>query len=159
MLTANEIIGIDAERFWSKVDKPSAESCWNWKGASRGDGYGVVRASGKLLKVHRVAYCLWNDRPIPADLVIDHLCFNKGCCNPLHLEDILQSENVRRYHQTIDPDVKCWQGHRHVRGKGCRECNRLNQEKWRTRNKERSLEQSRKSYYKRKAEKRAVVVH
>ena len=107
-----------------------------------------------MLKAHRVAYVLWWDRPIGSDLVIDHTCFNKGCCNPEHLQEILQGENVRRYHESINPDSLCRRGHRHKRGKPCRECNRENQLKWRTANPMTSRDQNRKSYYKRKQEKK-----
>ena len=44
MLPANEIIGIDPVRFWGKVEKPSVDGCWEWRGAGRGDGYGVVKS-------------------------------------------------------------------------------------------------------------------
>lgn len=83
-----------SERFWAKVDKVTS-GCWLWAGSKSPRGYGSLYVNGKLQLAHRVAYEMRNG-PIPAGMVIDHLCKNTGCVNPEHLEAVAQSENVRR---------------------------------------------------------------
>lgn len=85
-----------SERFWNKVNADGV--CWEWMGASRSGkpgGYGAFNAGGKMVSSHRFAY---EDLvgPIPEGLIIDHLCKNKPCVNPDHLEPVTPGENIRR---------------------------------------------------------------
>lgn len=77
------------ERFIAKVEP--TEDCWNWTGAVQTGGYGFFQ--GKL--AHRLAY-EWMVGPIPPGLTIDHLCYNRLCINPAHLEPVTSAENIRR---------------------------------------------------------------
>lgn len=84
------------ERLWERVDKVSSEAgCWLWTGALVAGGYGTVSRNMKMLRVHRVTYELLVG-PIPAGLQLDHLCRNRACCNPGHLEPVTAKENFRR---------------------------------------------------------------
>jgi hypothetical protein len=84
------------ERFWPKVTK--AASCWIWTGARTTSGYGTIRF-GRPDRVtylaHRLSYT-WHVGPIPDGLVIDHLCRNRACVNPEHLDPVPQSVNMNR---------------------------------------------------------------
>ncbi len=85
------------DSFWSRVDKTSG--CWLWTGSVLNSGYGQIAtrlrptSSGTRL-AHRVAYELLVG-PI-GDLQLDHLCRNRLCVNPAHLEPVDAAENTRR---------------------------------------------------------------
>jgi hypothetical protein len=76
------------------VAKPVGQ-CWTWTGATSDGGYGVVRWGGKIGRVHRLVYEAMVG-PITAGLDLDHLCRNRACYNPAHLEPVTRGENIRR---------------------------------------------------------------
>lgn len=78
----------------SSVIKVTKFGCWEWQGALR-DGYGLIRRSGKTQNAHRYIYERQNGK-IPDGLVLDHLCRNRKCVRPNHLEVVTNAENSRR---------------------------------------------------------------
>jgi len=120
------------QRLWSKVNK--TDTCWEWT-ACKSRGYGQINIDGKLKLAHRVVYELLVSE-IPKDKVIDHLCRNKACVNPKHLEVVTQRENTLR---GIGPTARlakrthCKNGHEYtaenttmssIHGRRCMQCNR-----------------------------------
>jgi len=96
-----------ADRLWSKTRING--NCIEWTGHTH-DGYGrmfVGRKDGKntLMLTHRVAYSLLVGEPTPG-LVLDHLCRNRACVNPLHLEEVEQAENIARGDMPTPPPSK-----------------------------------------------------
>jgi hypothetical protein len=83
-----------AERFVKKVDFDSSD-CWRWTGSKNELGYGTIRYRGRVWKAHRFSYLFFNG-DLEDGLVIDHLCKNRICVNPLHLEEVTQKENLQR---------------------------------------------------------------
>lgn len=81
------------ERFWAKVEK--TDTCWLWTGCLSGVGYGQIRIHTKCHLAHRYSFEL-HKHQIPAGLVLDHLCRNRRCVNPDHLEPVTRHENIRR---------------------------------------------------------------
>lgn len=83
------------DAFEAKVERIPFHSCWEWAG-TRNRGYGrLSHGTGAALQAHRVAYELYVGE-IPAGLHIDHLCRNRSCVNPAHLEPVTNTENVMR---------------------------------------------------------------
>lgn len=87
-------------RFWPNVNKASGKfwqgtECWEWT-ASICYGYGQFGAgNNRVVRAHRYAYESLVG-PIPAKLVIDHLCKNTHCVNPAHLEPVTNGVNALR---------------------------------------------------------------
>jgi hypothetical protein len=95
-------------QFLSKIER--TEGCWNWLGHLDIEGYGMFFHLRRSDRAHRVSYETFIG-PIPDGLVIDHLCFNKACVNPLHLEPVTIKENTRRFYKTL---VHCPNGHEYT---------------------------------------------
>lgn len=68
--------------------------CWNWTGAIH-LGYGEIRWKGRLFRAHQIAYLLFKG-DVPEGLEIDHLCENRRCVNPDHLEAVTHQVNIAR---------------------------------------------------------------
>ena len=94
--------------FWSLVDIRGPADCWPWTAGRSSEGYGRYVMHGGTLNTHRIA---WEDLngPIPDGLSIDHLCRNRACQNPAHMEPVSPEENTRRG-STRDSDT-CPSGH------------------------------------------------
>lgn len=87
------------ERYWALVDRGGPNGCWIWVGV-RHFGYGrfmvsTRREAPKCVAAHRFSY----ERlvgPIPLGLDLDHLCRNRACVNPAHLEPVTRQVNIAR---------------------------------------------------------------
>ncbi len=116
------------QRFFSKVRQ--VDDCWIWHNTD-GAGYGTYFNDNKQHWLpHRWAYTFLRAE-IPEGLDLDHLCRNRGCVNPWHLEPVTHRVNVQR---GVGSVTSCKHGHEYTpentyrdpkQGKrGCRTCRR-----------------------------------
>lgn len=131
-----------ADRFWAKVSIGDPADCWTWTAAIGGTGYGFFWLAGRVHPAHRVSYELACGE-IPEGATIDHLCRNRRCVNPAHLEPVSHGDNVMRGISFAAQNARkthCPAGHpydsrnTYINGAGdriCRACNRERARKWR----------------------------
>lgn len=81
-------------RFAAFIEPEPNSGCWLWYGPSDRLGYGRFRLRGRLVSAHRFAYELEFGQLEQAEL--DHLCRNRRCVSPWHLEPVSHQENCRR---------------------------------------------------------------
>lgn len=127
---------MDRIALWTRKDEGSG--CWVWTGrtrGSRGGEYGDLVIDGRRVAAHRAAYEAAVG-PIPDGLVIDHLCRNRLCCNPEHLEPVTPRVNVLRGDTIVARNAAkthCQRGHAFDEAntirtpdnrRRCRECKR-----------------------------------
>jgi len=121
--------------FWDNVDK--SFECWTWKGTTL-NGYGTFYDGKKSVFAHRQSYELIKGN-IPDGLQLDHLCRNRLCVNPEHLEPVTCKENINRGNTGDNQRDKthCPQGHPYsgenlrITSLGYRECRICSREKLR----------------------------
>lgn len=122
----------DIKRFETRYRQTN--DCWWWMAKRNDAGYGVFYLNNKTVLAHRVSYELYNDCIIKKGYVIDHLCRNRACVKPEHLEEVTLKENtLRGFAPTANNSRKvfCPKGHEYTkentryrvyRGNKWREC-------------------------------------
>jgi len=81
-------------RLKSRITIDPDSGCWEFNGCNAG-GYGQLSIQGVFFYAHRLAYELFIG-PIPTGRELDHLCRNRCCCNPEHLEAVTHQQNMAR---------------------------------------------------------------
>ena len=82
------------ERLLGNLEE-NGEGCLIWGNQTAGDGYRQISYEGSRVYAHRLAYEMFIG-PIPDGMELDHLCRNRGCVNPAHLEPVSHRENTLR---------------------------------------------------------------
>lgn len=118
------------------VPAATPDECLPWPGTvDPGTGYGKVSVGNRRLLAHRAVWQATRG-PIPAETPhLDHLCSNRICVNPWHLEPVTVSENNWRSSRwpSTPTDSHCLNGHpwsdyayadRYTGSRRCRACTR-----------------------------------
>ena len=69
--------------------------CWSWRGVHHSEGYAQLKVDGRPISAHRLWWEQLNGS-VPDGLELDHLCRNRGCVNPSHLEPVTHALNIQR---------------------------------------------------------------
>lgn len=117
-------------KFVRRVVANPDTGCWEWTGGKQQCGYGKIRHDKRVFLAHRVAYETWREM-IPDHLVVDHLCRNRSCVRPDHMELVTDRENIlrgmanaaknarkehcNRGHPLSGENLVCHDGNRHCR--------------------------------------------
>lgn len=145
------------DRWRTRFARHSDTGCWEWTGTILDSGYGQYWSDGRGVYAHRYVYEQLVG-PIPDGLTLDHLCRNRRCVNPAHLEPVTHRTNI---HRGVAPTAEnaakthCVRGHEftpentYIRTDGvrrtCRACMRMHIRAYQERNRER-LRQKRRDY-------------
>ena len=132
---------------WEKshyISSWDEDKCWNWLGNKNGNGYGQFKKFGKVIRLHKFSYEFFKGI-VPLGLEIDHLCRNRACFNPKHLESVTHKENMSRATYSRVGHGNNWQkkkthcpyGHEYIlenlvksaKWRTCRICKNINQQK------------------------------
>lgn len=102
------------------------DGCWKWGGKiSRQRGYGYIYHRGREYVAHRVFYVALVGE-VPPGLDLDHLCRNRWCVNPSHLEPVTRQVNLLRGRNRNREKTHCPVGHTladaYIDGRGGRSC-------------------------------------
>src|SRR3990167_10659382 len=146
-----------AQRFWKHVTfGHGPNACLLWSGAKLPKGYGLFDTGDRehTRVAHRLAY-EWIHGPVPEGKQLDHLCRNRACVNPDHLEPVSARENTIRGTSITGRNARkthCQQGHALVGenlaswhpNRACRTCNIINGRAYRAANREKLIADSRR---------------
>lgn len=122
----------------------AATGCWEWQGCLDSQGYGRITIEGRCDYVHRASWREHAGMEIPDGRVIDHVCENRACFNPAHLELVSTQENTNRRQNSQASRTHCPKGHRYAghnlriaydkKGmphRTCVACNKIRAREWR----------------------------
>lgn len=122
------------EKFLSRFDLPAdPDGCWEWNGYKQEHGYGVIRVKNRNesgnFRAHVLAMKAAGIRAPDGDYVVHHVCGNRGCVNPDHLEWILRDAHTRLHlgdtcpqgHEKSPENIYFYRG----RPYGCRICRNM----------------------------------
>ncbi|PXH62351.1 HNH endonuclease signature motif containing protein [Klebsiella variicola] len=130
MTKCNSLPASTESRLLSKVEKDLETGCWIFTGSRLPSGYGILWNGARPTGAHRISFQLYKGE-IPAGKEIDHICNNRSCVNPAHLQAISHKENIHKSSTLMGVNARkshCKRGHPlngenlHITPLGARQC-------------------------------------
>ena len=144
--TLEEMQNSAIRRLLEYTDMRGPDEWWEWQRARNWAGYGMLSVLGKAVPAHRFAYEVTHGEILKdrKQATVDHICNNKGCVNPNHLQLLSMSANTRRAESNpVSINAKrthCKSGHEFTEAniyrvndgkwRQCRACRRISTNKW-----------------------------
>jgi len=101
------------DNIWKFIKIPEdPDACWIWIGCLINGGYGRLGFNNKRYLAHRFVFEYLMGEQIPKELVSDHLCRNRACVNPEHLEFVTDKVNTNRGIRYNSSKTECIHGHK-----------------------------------------------
>ena len=98
--------------FYSYVDRDTG--CWEWTSTKNQKGYPRMKIDKVMCGAHRVSYEMFTG-PLIDELEMDHICENRGCINPAHIQQISHGDNIRNGARwRHKKDNHCIHGHKYT---------------------------------------------
>lgn len=111
--------------FLIRINILLTNGCWEWSGYVEKAGYGTFTIGGSIFKAHRLSWFIFNGE-IDKELVLDHICRNRKCCNPLHLRQVTGRQNTLENSLAMgainNQKDRCIYGHPFTQKKDRRRC-------------------------------------
>lgn len=84
------------QRIKTRTVPADGDRCWTWNGCHSSSGYARINICGTITYVHRVVVEIAIGRLLKSTEHVDHLCRNRGCVRPSHLDVVTSAINTRR---------------------------------------------------------------
>lgn len=119
--------------WWKKHSVVNPDDCWIWQRALTPNGYAQASYQSKMQRLHKLVWEFFNG-PVPEGLELDHLCRNRSCWNPEHLEPVTHQVNMQRGDSWWRNKTHCPLGHEYspentytypTGNRSCRICRRV----------------------------------
>lgn len=123
-ISAFERLVLAQNTSYTPTEYPLKTDCWIWSGSVCNKGYGCMKVGGRNKRVHIAAWEMATGRKVRPGFTLDHLCRNKACWRPSHMDEVTRSVNTARGNRANPRDTTKMRARPHKPGCACFRCNK-----------------------------------